>query len=210
MEIKINRNPYNEKKPLFAKPSIHLDPGVTILVGCNGSGKSTLLHQIESHAHAAKCKCIHYDNEHQGGIHAVSGATYHGNFEYASSLFASSEGEKIHVNLAAFANRIGAADSMRRQDGTDASLAILLDGIDSGLDIAAIKTVKQDLFATVLQNAEQWETYIIATANTYAMAEGEQCLDASTCIPMTFPTYTSYADFIGESTKRKSKRYNKQ
>jgi hypothetical protein len=85
---------------------------------------------------------------------------------------------------------------------------ILLDAIDSGFSIDNIVSLKEDLFKLIFEDARARgiELYIIASANEYELAKGENCLDVISGKYITFKDYEDYYNFILDSRKRKDKR----
>lgn len=206
--FEIDRYPYDEKTKLFLKPSITIEPGVTVLVGCNGAGKSTLLKMIKNAISDDNIPFVSFDNSIEGHS-AKASALASQNFIKASTLMCSSEGEQIIVNMNYFAQSIG---DMVRTNTNAKELWILLDGIDSGLSISNIISLKEHLFNLVLDDVHSKEPnkqiYFIVSANSYEMCYGYNCLDVQQCKYRTFKSYDAFKNFILKSEERKSIRDN--
>lgn len=204
-EFKIEKDYWNDNDILFKKSKIKFDPGLTVLVGCNGSGKSTILLHLKSKLENKGIKYISFNNLTDGGDYARSKASFYGDLEFLSTSICSSEGENIIMNLRDIASRIG---TISRKYDNIKELWILLDAIDSGLSIDNIIQVK-DLFDLVIEDNKQRGTdiYIIASANEYELARGEQCFDVTNCKYITFKDYEDYRNFIIKSAEYKEKRY---
>ena len=205
MKFTIETNPYDEDKPLYRRKNIEIKPGLTILVGCNGCGKTTLLQSLESKVRHAEIPYIKYNNLTDGGTNATSAAMFHGDMGLAATMMCSSEGERISINLANTAKKIG---KMIRElkNKENSQMFIFIDAADSGLSIDNIEDVKEYLFRPALEFAEGVELYIIVSANDYTMAKGETCFDVYTGNYKTFKNYDEYHKFIMQSRDRKEKR----
>lgn len=228
-KFKVDKNYYEEDVVLYKKSTITLHPGVTVLVGCNGTGKTTLLKQIKCQLEKEKIPCISFDNLHDGGSKAISGAAFFEDFGFMATAMCSSEGENIVMNLGTLASRIGGFIRTGQDNGRESKLDrafarllsneeeeekeipnerwIMLDAVDSGLSIDNVLDVKEYLFKTILEDYQEGEVYIIVSANSYEMARGEQCFDVYNGKYVTFSDYEEYRNFILDSRKHKDERY---
>lgn len=197
--FQIEREPFDKGTKIFSKKTIVVEPGVTVLVGCNGAGKTTMLRQIE--CQLKDRKYLHFDNHGEGDHFAMDRYGFNGNFDMLSSMFCSSEGERIMVVLGEQAAKIG--QLARNSRGED--IYILMDAVDSGFSIDNVCELKEYLFQTVLEDHDA-DVYIICTANSYEMARGEDCIDVQRCLHRKFKDYDEYRDFILESRKVKNER----
>ena len=77
-KFKITRDPYDDNK-IFAKASVSIEPGVTVLVGCNGAGKTTMLRMIENQLKERKEPYLCFDNLREGNSSAMQRYGFHGN-----------------------------------------------------------------------------------------------------------------------------------
>ena len=227
-KFKIEKDYYDEGVVLYKKSTITLRPGVTVLVGCNGTGKTTLMKSIKSQLKKENVPCIYFDNLHDGGRNAISGAAFFEDFGFVATAMCSSEGENIVMNLGTVASRIGEFIRTGQDNGKDAKLDrvfarllsheeeeekeipderwILLDAVDSGLSIDNVLDVKEYLFKTILEDYQEGEVYIIVSANAYEMARGEQCFDVYNGKYVKFSDYEEYREFVLNSRKRKDER----
>lgn len=227
--IEMWKDPYCDDVNLCNADSITFEPGVTILVGCNGSGKTTLLHRLEEQAKKDNEPVLKYDNLTAGGSMAISEVMFHGDIVSGATLMSSSEGEQIAQNLGRFASKIKhflncgnekdetEYDMLKSVFGgkavdktTNVNRWILLDAIDSGYSIDNILELKR-VFGYIMKDSEMLgvDTYIIAVANEYELANDERCLDVYSGEYVTFKTYDEYKDFVLNSRKKKEKRYEK-
>lgn len=203
--IKLWEDPHSMGYNLYAKKSVTIKNGVTVLVGCNGIGKSTLLHNIRSVLKNADVPYIEFDNLHDGGSRSRDRAGFYGDIDFLATSMCSSEGENIVMNMGRIAGKIG---NFIKKNPDNKELWILLDAIDSGLSIDNIVDIKELLFKTILEdkrNAER-EIYIIVSANEYEIARGEQCLDVYNMKYVKFKDYEEYRKLILDSREWKNNR----
>ena len=87
---------------------------------------------------------------------------------------------------------------------------ILLDAVDSGLSIDHVVELK-GLFKLVLEDtaAADKEIYIVASANEYELAAGNQCYDVGKSKYVDIKSYDDYKKAILASRAKKDKRYKK-
>lgn len=199
-QFKITKDPYDDNK-IFAKASVSIEPGVTVLVGCNGAGKTTMLRMIEEQLKKNKEAYIVFDNLREGNSSAMERYCWNGDIDRTATMFCSSEGERIMIVLGEKAGQIGRLAARNR----DKDIFILFDAVDSGFSIDNIGDLKESLFDTVLEDHPK-DVYIICTANSYEMARGQDCIDVNACKHIRFKDYEDYRNFILKSRKRKDKR----
>ena len=203
-QFKLKRDYWDEGVYLYGKSSVTVKPGVTVLIGCNGSGKSTMLRQINDQLKEENVPSVYlrYDKEReQKDMRLAEGSAP---FEIFSSWVVNSEGEQIVVRLQALAGEVG--NLVRRSDQKE--LFVLLDGVDSGASLDNIVDMKTYLLNMLVDRLkEEGRTlYNIATANTYELAEGEDCIDVVSCRHRRFESYEEYRGCILESRSRKENR----
>lgn len=199
-QFKITKDPYDDNK-IFAKASVPIEPGVTVLVGCNGAGKTTMLRMIKEQLKKNKEAYIVFDNLREGNSSAMERYAWNGDIDRTATMFCSSEGERIMIVLGEKAGQIGRLAARNR----DKDIFILFDAVDSGFSIDNIGDLKESLFDTVLEDHPK-DVYIICTANSYEMARGQDCIDVNACKHIRFKDYEDYRNFILKSRKRKDKR----
>ena len=193
---------------VYRKANIELQPGVTVLVGCNGSGKSTLIQLMTEQLNKEDIKFINFDNHHDGGSHSFSKAGFLGNYELLAGLFQSSEGEQIIINLEEHAKAAGNYTRRIKTENKQTEAWYFFDAIDSGLSIDNIEDVKTYLFDTIMENNNGLDTYIIVSANSYEVANRENCFDVIGGKYINFENYEDYKKFILQTKELKDKRYN--
>lgn len=230
-KITLEKDYYDEGYSLYKKKTITIKPGVTVLVGCNGIGKTTLLRQIQDNLKADSVPYISFDNLKDGGGNAISEASFNGNFGFMATAMCSSEGENILMNMFNFASRLRhfiktgedpkerlrfkLAETIKKINGEQSEAVeipkerwLLFDAVDSGLSVDNIVDIKEQLFKTILKDAQdnEMETYIVISANEYEMARGEQCFDVFNGKYITFKDYEEYRNLVLQSKEWKYQR----
>lgn len=200
----IKKSPYMKGQQIFDKNLVRIHEGITVLVGCNGSGKTSMLRQMRKQLKDENAAVLYYD--YAKVRESKDRMLQDGEIPTAqfASWVSDSEGEQIVVAVSLLARSIGAF--VRGHAGED--IYILADAIDSGLSIDNIDCVKRLLFATIVEDvrAKGHHAYVIVTANSYEMAAGVQCIEASTCQEKNFSSYGEYRQFILLSAAKKENR----
>lgn len=228
--FEIKTKPYGKER-IYSRKMVEIEPGVTVLVGCNGAGKTTLLMCMEAGLKEKGIPYIKFDNLHDGGSKAISAAAFHEDFEFVATSVCSSEGENISMNIVQLSKKVAyfmkhgevkdgfeglrkLMDELARDEDDEAEEKesvkerwILLDAVDSGFSIDNILDFKEYFLKPVLEYGFGNEIYIVISANSYEMANREQCLDVYSGEYVTFKDYEEYKKFILETRERKEKRY---
>ena len=205
---------YWECGNLYYRCNHTLSSGLTILVGCNGAGKSTMINQIAALLRENNEKYFAFDNTRNGGSSMYYGLLegYHsGGIGTLATLMASSEGEKIQQNMIVkMRDQLSEKVSKTIKSGKD-DLFILFDAVDSGASIDNIIEMKNFFKAIIKDQKEKnnLDVYVIVSANSYEMANGEMCYDVSHNKYITFKNYESYKKFILKSREFKKRRLKK-
>lgn len=233
LEIKTWRDPYDSGFSPTRPRVVEFKEGLTVLVGCNGAGKSTLIQNIKDKCFENKIPCYIYNNLRDGGNSSVLSqslaglSSFEDDFEFGVSMWTASEGEAIKGNIGRQTRffkkfedtgmtergRIARIfdDDKEPEPITDNRRIYLFDAIDSGLSIDIVNEFKGLFYAMIKRNKEKGlEPYIIAVANEYELARGEDCFDVNTGKYITFSDYEDYRGFILKSRANKEKRIEKQ
>ena len=222
------RDPYDEGFSTCRLKQVTIKSGLTVLVGCNGSGKTTLLHNIQSELKKENIPYYLFDNLHDGGANAKSEAALDDDWAFVATSMCSSEGENINMNINNLSQKLKEfmitgrisnrftrlADAFSRFHGEEYQIPetkerwLLLDAIDSGFSIDNIIEAK-DFFKMVIKDFADhgYELYIIASANEYELANGEDCFDVMNGKYVQFVNYNDFRKFILRSREKKDKRY---
>ena len=223
------RDPYDEGFSTCRLKQIAIKSGLTVLVGCNGAGKSTLLRNIKSELKKEDIPYHLFDNLHDGGSNSRSMNAFEEDWAFVATSMCSSEGENINMNIGGLAkklkefmvtwrisdrfSRIG--DAFARVSGKKEYETpetnerwLLLDAIDSGFSIDNVVEAK-DFFKMVIKDfADHWyDLYIVASANEFELANGEDCFDVMNGRYVRFKDYDDFKKFIMRSREKKDKRY---
>ena len=212
MEFKINKNPYADHVNLYKNDTLVLEPGITALVGCNGSGKTTLLHIIEDKCREMNFYCMKFNNLSDGGRIAIGEKMFRGLTSEAAMRMMQSEGENIHSNIGDFVAKIGRKSREFANDfDANAEVFILLDAVDSGLDIANIKEITDAFSQCIIPDFKSYgfELYVVVSTNSYEFCIGNNCIDVTTLKPININSYEEYRSAVFVSNKKKSDRYEK-
>ena len=124
----------------------------------------------------------------------------------AATMLSSSEGERMSEMLSRAFRWIGA--QMRQGEATE--IWLMLDSVDSGIDLPTIRMVKgviRDVTEDVAKDGT--DLFVLMSANGYAIAEGERCTDVTTGRRMSFGSWDEYAEFCLASADAKDGRYQR-
>lgn len=222
------RNPYDNGFSITRLKNITIKSGLTVLVGCNGAGKTTLIKNIAEQLKKENTPYYVFDNLSSGDKKSVSKMMYNNNIEKVALMLSSSEGENINNNICDILEKaryfIETGDSdvyetnelkkIFKNTNQDEKLItsnerwFLFDAIDSGYSIDNIIELKE-VFNLMISNSKKInrDLYIVVSANSYEMANNENCFDVMSGKYIRFKNYDEYKKFIIKSRKRKEKRY---
>lgn len=189
LKIKVPRNPWDEEKPLYNRATLELHPGITCLVGPNGSGKSSLCTLIKDWAREKKIPAMEWDNYTDGGSHAISKYGFYEDFNMVATMFMSSEGQRIVLNLSEEFRNIYKFAKENKEG------IIVLDALDSGLDVFNIAEVKW-VINDILNKFKENEIYVLIPANSYEMVKECDCIATKDFKHHQFQTYEAFEKFI--------------
>ena len=224
MVIKIPRKGYTDERLVFKHGHIDINPGITILIGCNGSGKTTILREIRE---KSTVPVYYYDNL---TIDGKNKAFSSGNYALLNSLYCSSEGESIILNLMNSAQDVihlikygerkkgrleKAFDDIFNSEENDSEKSIpkerilLFDAIDSGLSIDQVQDLKNYFFKSILNSYDKDKLYIIVSANEYELCKDYPCFNVTEGKYVDISSYEDYSKEIFKTRKYKDKQIQK-
>ena len=198
-DIKTWRNPYDCGFSTTRLKNIIIKSGITVLVGCNGAGKTTLIKNITEQLKKENTPYYVFDNLYSGGKKSISKMVDSNNIEKVALMLSSSEGENIANNICDILEKArcfiktGDSDVYKtnkilkflkniNQDEEEPIISnerwFLFDAIDSGYSIDNIVEFKEILNLMILDSKKMnKDLYIIISANSYEMANNENCFD---------------------------------
>lgn len=210
MEFKISKNPHDDHVDLYSNDTLVLEPGITVLVGCNGSGKSTLLRIIRDKCEEMDLKCMMYNNLSDGGTNSIGEKMLKGLTSEAAMRMIQSEGENIHSNMGDFAAKISRElQKIINNFKSNSEVFILLDSVDSGLDIANIDEINEVFRDIIIPDFKAYglELYVIISTNSYEFCIDNNCIDIGSLKPKKIDSYENFRAAILASNKKKNIRY---
>jgi len=201
---------YYDNTRLYDNDTFSFNPGVTFLVGCNGSGKTTLMHQIEHFYNSldvsdSKTRAKYFPCQDSGRI--IEHSFWIGDTQLGATLMSSSEGERMSIGLQTAFSWMW---NQCKQENVE-TIFMMLDSLDSGIDIPTIQNIRNILFEVVdiVKKEYDIDLYILVSSNSYALIENQQCLVVKTGQTITFENWDNYVDFCKKSDKYKQERYSK-
>lgn len=208
LSVKIKRDPYEVRKYLYKNSTIELQAGMNVIIGRNGSGKTTFCQQLEKYCNSSGIPVFRYDNYTSGGDKAVSEYLFHGFIEDIAMTAFHSEGEQIYYNLG---KQIGNIGKFVAKHPTEKQLVVILDAIDSGLDIYGLDNLV-NIVKTITDDCASRGTdiYFAITANNYGIIHKNQCIDINTGNSIYFDNFEDYHSFIAEQYKRERIKYQRK
>ena len=190
-------NNYSEskKKAVFISPNT-----ITIVVGRNGYGKTSFIKGLRNYAKIHNHALVEWsDNEH-GRNSGMSSMLWNGNLLGVASMAFHSEGEAMLASFGQmFISKAGrTVRKLEESKPKSKKIFLLIDQIDSGLDIYQIDYIKSVLRDTIIPDIKKngFDAYVVLSANSYELANGEDCIDPVTRSHMRFDTYDEYVDYI--------------
>ena len=180
--------------------NLTINPGVNVIIGPNGSGKTTAINQIEQKSHKRKIPCFKYNNLTDGNNNALDGYISSNRLEALVCAMSSSEGQRILVN---FGNTLAKLrymiENVARSSMEKKKCVVLIDAIDSGLDIAAIAQIKDLFNRVVIPSAKEQgvELYVVISANNYEVITGyRNVFSAKSGARVSIKSYEGFREFI--------------
>ena len=88
------------------------------------------------------------------------------------------------------------------------AIVLLLDSLDSGIDIPTIRMILGVLEEMIAIAKTQFnvDLYIVISANSFAMVENRDCIDVNTSKIVHFDNWNQYVNFCEDSSTRKQAR----
>ncbi len=188
------------------KKVVYISPNtITVLVGKNGYGKSSFIHGLMHYAKIHNHTVLSWsDNEH-GRNNGMQALLFNDNMQGLAAMAFHSEGEAMHASFGLmFAQKLGAMIRKLKVDRPKSNkVFLLIDQIDSGLDVHLIDDVKDFLRNVVIPdiNKAGFDAFIVLSANSYELVNGEDCIDPVTRSHVAFASYDEFTDYINSQYK---------
>lgn len=227
-KIKLDKEPFGDGRILFDEEELEIEENiVTCIVGCNGSGKTTLINYIENSFGGKASNLVFMATNEIGRIFGVSSeddelqpivfARFDKNVDpkslkdewmYGARKMMSSTGEYISDRLGRVLGIVGSATRIKGIENKE--LYLFFDDCDAGTSIDMIGEIK-NVFGVISNDLKNKgiKHYIILSANSFEMAKGLDCVDATTLKHMSFDDYEAFKAFVIESRKEKDERIKK-
>lgn len=171
---------------------------ITVLVGKNGYGKTSLMRGIEEWCEEHNEICVSWSDNEYGRDNGRGILGFHEDYKNLASMAFVSEGQSIMSSIRIFF--IGkCVKAMNNRKPDQENIFLLMDQLDSGLDVHQINYIKKVINDTLIDDMHVkngLDVYPIITANTYEVAIGEDCVDPITREHMCFNTLEEYTKYI--------------
>lgn len=194
------KKPYDGKR-VFTSETIEFVKGINVLIGANGSGKTTTVDILKKDLKEKDLDVLCFDGRFEKRKEFEPKTLQELNSP-AHLLIRQyySEGQSMMDILGNFATSIGQKITKLKRSVDDKPLFIIIDGIDSGTDIAFQNDILE--FLEMVMNDYQ-NTFIVLTSNQFEFVENQRCINARNGKEMTFSNYDEYRKFIMKETKKR-------
>ena len=222
-KIEVISDPYDCGFSTCCSSYVHINSGLTVLVGCNGSGKTTMLMNIQQYLDENSIPYLTF-NENNLSSRAISKSFYESDYKSVALMMSSSEGEKINISLVNFFKGLDQFLKKGRVENYTSSLWdafseykvpetkerwILMDSVDSGHSLDNVEDFKACAHDVVQYAEEQgYNLYLVCTTNSYELAKGETCMDVTTGKYLSFSSYEEYREFVLGTRRKRDRRYD--
>ena len=193
-------NAYSESRSKYA---VFIPNALTIVVGHNGYGKSSYISGLESHLKRKGIEYIKWSDSANGRTNGMNQFLWAGDNEGVASMAFHSEGQAMMASFSRICIRECGRKAKLAKDGKLKELFVIIDQLDSGLDVYWINDLKRLFKKSIIPNMNKYgvTVYVVMTANSYELAKGEHCFDPVTRRGIIFNSYTEYYDYIAAQYK---------
>ena len=180
------------------------DYSFNVLIGKNGYGKTTFLNGLRDFIEKNNYHCVYWSDMEYGRDRGRQFLLMNSNIKALASMAFKSEGETLLSSIGEFFIRKAAAVARKAKESD--IVFLLLDQVDSGLDIHQIGEIKYIINA-IMQDMKNRgiKVYTVVSANSYELAESEICINPRTGKKVKIKDYNAYKQYISKQYKNKSK-----
>lgn len=189
---------YSDTKSNFAA---FMPNALTIIVGANGYGKTSFIQALEEHLKHIGVEYVTWSDNANGRSNGMSEFLWNNNFEGLAAMAFHSEGQSMIASFGYKCIRLIGSKVRKNKDMKE--LFILIDQLDSGLDVYMINDVKNTFKNTIIpdMNKRGITAYIVITANSYELVKGEYCFDPVSREQVIFNSYKDFYNYISAQHK---------
>ena len=217
-----------ENYDLYTYKEINLMPGVYFLTTANGNGKSTFLKNIAHNDNFVELRrgisgelklekeidkdsVVFFRYNAEDDNNRSRARTNDLNLDTRSviqAMMVDSEGQNRYRSFVDVVQDVGTAISLHKRKGN--RVVILLDALDSGLDINYCRKLREFFGNTVAKDIEGMKVWVLIAANQFAFLKGQCCLDVNNGDILCFEEYDKYESYIEAKAKKESQRIKKK
>lgn len=217
-----------ENYDLFDYEEINIMPGLYFLTTANGNGKSTFLKNIAHNDNFVELRrgisgelklekkidensVVFFRYNAEDDNNRSRARTNDLNLETSSliqAMMVDSEGQNRYRSFVDVVQDIGAAIKVNKEKRN--KVIILLDAIDSGLDVAYCRKLREFFKDVVEEDIKNEDIWVFIAANQFALIKEQCCLDVNNGNILCFKEYEEYEKFIEQKAKEESQRVKKK
>lgn len=181
------------------------DYSFNVLIGKNGYGKTSFLNGLKDFIEKNNYHCVYWSDMEYGRDRGRQSLLMNDNINGLASMAFRSEGETLLSSIDEFFIKKAAAIARKAKEND--IVFLLLDQIDSGLDIHQIGEIKYIIKDVIIPDMKNKgiNVYAIVSANSYELVESEICINPRTGKKVKIKDYNAYKQYISKQYKSKSK-----
>lgn len=178
------------------------DYSFNVLIGKNGYGKTSFLNGLKDFIEKNKYYCVYWSDMEYGRDRGRQSLLMNSNISGLASMAFRSEGETLLSSIGEFF--IKKAALIARKAKENDIVFLMLDQIDSGLDIYQISEIKKVIKEVIIPDMKNKgiKVYVVVSANSYELAESEICINPRTGKRIQIKDYDSYKKYIFKQYRR--------
>ena len=217
-----------ENYGMYEYEELNIAPGLYYLVTANGNGKSTFLKNIARTEGFVELRrgisgkltferklkeddIVYFRYNAEDDNNRSRARTNDMNLSTESlvqAMMVDSEGQNRYRSFVDIVSDIGAAIKVNKEKRN--KVIILLDAMDSGLDIAYCRKLREFFKDVVEEDIKNEDIWVFIAANQFALIKEQCCLDVNNGNILCFKEYEEYEKFIEQKAKEESQRVKKK